>query len=222
MPNVEARLRIKGKEYAISVDVDEALKVKKGNGDVTRALDSNAIYTDLSKGFQASKDELEQSFGTSDLYEIANKIMKSGEIQKPQEYRTAEREQKIKQVINLILQNAVDQHGRPYTEDRIKRAIDEVHYSFDNRPAEKQMPELVHKLKTIIPIKLETKKIKLIIPARFTGQVYGILQDYKENEEWLNNGDLVVTVNMPSGMQIDFYEKLNSVTHGAVQSEEIE
>ena len=83
------------------------------------------------------------------------------------------------------------------------------------------MPELVHKLKEIIPIKIETKKIKLTIPARFTGQVYGVLGEYKESEEWLPNGDLQVIVNVPSGMQIDFYEKLNGVTHGAVVSEEI-
>jgi len=221
MPNVEARLRAKGKQYEISVDVDEALKVKKGEGDVTKALNSNAIYYDLRKGTVASENDLKSAFGTTDLYEIAKKIMASGEIQKPQEYRAAEREARVKQIVDLILRNAVDQHERPFTEDRIKRAIDEVHYNFDNRPAEQQMPELVHKLKEIIPIKIETKKIKLIIPARFTGQVYGVLGEYKENEEWLPNGDLQVIVNVPSGMQIDFYEKLNSVTHGAVVSEEI-
>lgn len=222
MPQVEARARVKGKQYEISVDVDEALKVKKGEGDVSAALNSNAIYYDLKKGTVASDSDLKSAFGTTDLYEIAKKIMTSGEIQKPQEYREAERETKIKQVIDLILRNAVDQHDRPYTEDRIKKAIDEVHYSFDNRPAEQQMADLLHKLKEVIPIKIETKKIKITIPARFTGQVYGLLKDFKESEEWLSNGDLQVIVNVPSGMQIDFYEKLNSVTHGAVQSEEVE
>ena len=169
----------------------------------------------------ASESDLENAFGTTDLYEIAKKIMSSGEIQKPQEYREAEREARIKQVIDLILRNAVDQHGNPFTEERLRRAIDEAHYSFDNRPAEQQMGNLVHKLKEVIPIKIETKKIKLTIPARFTGQVYGVLGDYKESEEWLPNGDLQVIVNVPSGMQIDFYEKLNGVTHGAVVSEEV-
>ena len=83
------------------------------------------------------------------------------------------------------------------------------------------MQDLLHKLKEIIPIKIETKKVKLTIPARFTGQVYGILKDYKESEEWLSNGDLQTILNIPSGMLIDFYEKLNDLTHGAVQSEEI-
>jgi ribosome maturation protein SDO1 len=221
MANVEARFKVKGKEFEISVDVDEALKVKDGEGDVSRALNSDAIYYDLKKGTRASEDDLKDSFGTTDVYEIARKIMTSGEIQKPQEYRDAEREARVKQVVDLILRNALDQHGKPYTEERIKRAIEEVHFSFDNRPAEAQMPELIHKLREILPIKIETKKVKLIIPATYSGQVYGLLKDYKESEEWLSNGDLQVILNIPAGMQIDFYEKLNGITHGAVVSEEM-
>ncbi|MCH7568555.1 MAG: ribosome assembly factor SBDS [Nanoarchaeota archaeon] len=221
MPNIEARIKIKGKQYEISVDVDEALKVKKGIGDVTNALNSNAIYYDLKKGTVASQSDLQDAFGTINLHEVAEKIMKSGEIQKPQDYRDAERETKVKQVIDLILRNAVDQNGRPFTEERMRRAVDEVHFNFDNRPAEQQMYKLIHKLKEIIPIKVETKKIKLIIPARFTGQVYGLLKDFKEKEEWLPNGDLQTIINIPAGMQLDFFEKLNSITHGAVVSEEV-
>jgi ribosome maturation protein SDO1 len=222
MTNVEARLKVKGKEYQISVDLDEALKVKKGEGsDPAKALNSNGIYYDLKKGTVASHSDLEDAFGTTDLYEIAGKIMKNGEIQKPQEYRDAEREARIKQVIDLVLRNAVDQHGNPFTEDRVRRAVQEVGFKFDVRPAEVQMNELVRKLKEVIPIKVEMKKIRLIIPARFSGQVYGMLKEYKQSEEWLGNGDLQVIVNFPAGMQLDFYEKLNGVTHGAIQSEEV-
>ena len=83
------------------------------------------------------------------------------------------------------------------------------------------MTDLIDKLKTVIPIKIETKKIKLVIPAQYTGAVYSILKDYKESEAWLANGSLSAIINIPAGMQIDFYEKLNHVTHGAVQSQEI-
>lgn len=221
MPNVTARIKIEGKQYEISVDVDEALKIKNGAGDITKALNSQAVFYDLDKGTHASKADLESAFGTNQLYEIAEKIIKDGIVQKPQEYRDAEREAKIKQVISLVIKNAVDQNDRPYTEERIRRAVSEVHYNFDNRPAEQQMNDLIHKLKTVIPIRVETKKIRLRIPARYTGQVYGVLKDYKENEDWMANGDLEAVVNVPAGMQIDFYDKLNSVTHGAVVSEEI-
>jgi ribosome maturation protein SDO1 len=83
------------------------------------------------------------------------------------------------------------------------------------------MAELVAKLQPIIPIRIETKRISLTIPARFTGQVYGLLKDYKESEDWLANGDLKAIINIPAGMQLDFYDKLNAITHGAVLSEEL-
>lgn len=222
MAKVTARLKFKGKHFEIQVDLDEALKVKAGRGDIMSALDMPKIYTELKKGKVASASELIESFNTTDVYEIAKKIIVSGEVQKTQEFRDSEREAKIKQIINLIIKNAVDQRGMPYTEERLSRAIQETHFSFDNRPAEQQMPELVEKLKTIIPIKLETKRIKITIPAQYTGHVYSLLKDYKESEEWLSNGSLQAILNIPAGMQIDFYEKLNNLTHGAVQSEELQ
>src|SRR3989338_587533 len=221
MANVEARIKINGKQFEISVDLDEALKVRADKGNVSVALNSPSIYTDVKKGNVASNAELDGAFDTTDIYVIAERIMKKGEIQKYQDFRDSEREKRVKQVLDLILRNAVDQNGRPYTEERIRRAIDEVHFNFDNRPAEQQMNELVPKLASVIPIKIETKRIKLIIPARFSAQVYGMLKDYKESEEWLSNGDLQAIMNIPSGLQIDFYDKLNSVTHGAVVSEDM-
>ncbi len=221
MPIVTARIKAKGKNYEISVDLDEALKVREGKGNIASALQSNAIFYDVKKGNRASEPDLKDAFNTLDNYEIAKKIIQKGEVQKTQEFRESEREEKIKQIISLVLKNAVDQNGNPYTSERLQRAISEIHFNFDNRPSEEQMPELIHKLKEVIPIKIETKRIKLTIPAQYTGQVYGLLSNYKESEEWLSNGNLQVTINIPSGMQIDFYEKLNAITHGAVHSEEL-
>mgnify|MGYP001603210980 CR=1 FL=1 len=221
MSNVEARMKVKGKHYEISVNLEEALKIKNGKGDILSALQSNQIYHDLKKATSVAKADLEDAFGTSDVYAIAKIIIQKGEVQKTQEYRDEEHDKKIKQVVALIIRNATDQHGRPYTETRIKTAIQEIHYNFDNRPAEKQMPEIVHLLKKIIPIKIETKRIKITIPAQYTGNVYGQLQEYKESEEWLSNGNLQTIVNVPAGLVVDFYEKINSMTHGSVQSEEM-
>ncbi len=221
MAKVVARAKVKGKHYEIHVDLDEALKVKAGKGDIMSALDSNNIFSDLKKGKVAASAEVMDAFGTNDLYEVAKQIIMKGEVQKTQDFREGERENRIKQVVQLIVKNAVDQNGKPYTEERIRRAAEEVHFNFDNRPAEQQMAELVHKLKDVLPIKIETKKIKLTIPAQYTGQVYGLLKDFKESEEWLADGRLQAILNIPSGMQVDFYEKLNHVTHGAVQTEEL-
>lgn len=221
MPRVTARMKVKGKHYEVDVDLDEALKVRAGKGDIMAAVISPHVFYDLKKGLRAGEKDLMDAFGTTEGYEVAKKIITSGEVQKTQEFRDAEREERIKQVISLVMKNASDQNGRPYTEERLKRGAEEVHFAFDKRPADQQMMELVEKLKTILPIKIEIKKIKLIVPARFTGQAYGLLKDYKESEEWLNNGDLEVIINIPVGLQMDFYDKLNAVAHGAIRSEDM-
>ena len=79
----------------------------------------------------------------------------------------------------------------------------------------------MEKISAVLPIKLETKKIKVKIPAIKTGQAYGSVSQYKESEKWLDNGDLEIIVNIPSGLVMDFYDKLNSVTHGSAFAEEI-
>lgn len=221
MTNVTARINAKGKHFEILVDLEEALKVRSGKGDINLALQSQKIFKDLKKGDAAGSSDLEESFGTLDLLKIAEKIIKDGEVQKTQDFRDAEREKKIKQVVELLLKNCVDQHGRPYTAERLTKAIDEVHYSFTNKPAEQQMNEVVQKIKEILPIKLDVKRVKITIPAQYTGQAYGLIGDYKEKEEWLSNGNLEVVLAIPAGLAVDFYEKLNSITHGAVQSQEI-
>lgn len=218
---VVAKHKVKGKMFEVSVEFDEALKVQRGAGDITKALNVAQIFYNAKEGSVASQKDLMEAFQTSDLYPIATTIIQRGELQRPQEFRDAERENRIKQVVALLVRNAVDQHGRPYTEDRLRKAIQEVHYNFDARPADKQMLDVLEKIKTVIPIRIETKRIKLRIPARFSGQVYGFLKDFKESEEWLANGDLETVVAIPAGMQLEFYDKLNGVTHGAVVSEEI-
>lgn len=221
MPHVTARIKVKGKPYEISVDLDEALKVKAGKGDIMAALQGRNIFVDLKKGNVAAAKDLTEAFGTTDVYAIATQIITKGEVQKTQEFRDAAREAQIKQLVDLIVRNAIDQNGRPYTADRITRGLEEVHYNIDNRPADQQLHDALHKLKEILPIKVDVKRVKLIIPARFTGQVYGLIKDIKESEEWLGNGDLEVIANIPSGMQLDFYDKLNGFTHGAARSEEL-
>lgn len=218
---VSAKFKVKSKTFEVSVNFDEALKVQKKTGDIAAALNVSTIFYNAKEGSVASQKDLMEAFQTTDTHTIATTIIQRGELQRPQEFRDAEREAKVKQVIMLLLRNAVDQHGRPYTEDRLRRAVQEVHYNFDNRPAEQQMLDVLEKIKTIIPIRIDTKRIKLRIPARFSGNVYGLLKDFKESEDWLANGDLEAVVAIPAGMQLDFYDKLNSVTHGAVISEEI-
>jgi len=221
MAQTQARLTKKGKKYEILVDLEEALQVRNGKGNISSAILTETVFHNLKSGEQASVNELEIDFGTSDFQEVALKIIKNGEIVLPAEYIKKMQEGKYKQVVDFLAKNAVSPQGLPYTPDRIMGALKEANVNVKNEPIEKQITEIIQQLETILPIKIEIKKIKITLPAQFTGKAYGIVSEFKQEEEWLANGDLEIVVGVPAGLILDFYDKLNGITHGAALAEEI-
>lgn len=222
MTQTIARIKQHGKHFEIVVDMDKALKFRNGQSASTDFLDVDSIFTDSKKGLHASEKDLTEAFGSDDLNAVASKIVKGGEILLSQEHRDEEKEKKIKQVIDLLSKNATDpKTGNPHTPERIKNALEQAHINIKNGPIEPQIGEIIEKLSVILPIRMETKKVRIIVPAIHTGRAYGIFNQYKESENWLSNGDLEVVVNVPSGLLMDFYDKLNGITHGSAVTEEI-
>jgi|SRR3989344_363346 len=221
MTSTLARIKKAGKHFEIMVDTDNALKVKKGLSNFVEA-EGDRIFTDVKKGNAAPSADLMAAFGTTDVAQIAVMIVKGGEVQVNQEHRDAEYDKKIKQVVDFLVTNAIEpKSGHPHTPERIKLALEQAHVNVKNGPIEGQIPEIMEAISSIIPIRIETRKVRITIPAMHTGKAYGVVSQYKENENWKDNGDLEVVVSVPAGILIDFYDKLNSVTHGSALTEEI-
>ncbi len=223
MTDTLARLRVGKLDFETMVDLDSAMKLKKGLpvsiNDVIRDV---AIYTDQKKGYRAGKDELMNAFNTTDISKIVERIVKKGEIEVTKEFRDEALENRRRQVIEFLVKNGINaQTNRPFTPDMIENALSQAGVKIENQPVDRQIKNVIESLKKVIPIKLETKKIKIKIPPEHTGKVYGILQEYKEREEWLTNGSLEVVLNIPVGILLDFYDKLNSITHGSVITSEV-
>jgi len=222
MTQTTARIKQGGKHFEVMVDMQKALAFKKGEGSAADFLEMDKIFTDHKKGEIASHGELDNAFNTTDVNEIAEKIVKNGEVLVNQEQRNEEREKKFKQVVDFLVTNSVDsQTGNPHTAERIKRALDEAHVNLKNVPLENQINSILEQISSIIPIKIETKKIKITVPAVHTGKAYGVITQYKETENWKDDGSLEVIVSVPAGIIMDFFDKLNGVTHGSAITEEI-
>ncbi|MBU2562368.1 MAG: ribosome assembly factor SBDS [Nanoarchaeota archaeon] len=221
MPNTLARVKQEGKNFEIIVDLDNAIKFKKGEISFIEA-EGDKIFTDSKKGFVASPSDLQEIFGTREINLIAGKIIKNGEILLTQEHRDEERDRKVKQIVDFLAKNAIDpQTGHPHSPERIRTALNQSKINIKNVPLENQIKDIIEELSKILPIKLETKKVKIVIPAVYTGKAYGIINIYKEQEKWLDDGSLDVTVKIPAGIIMDFYDKLNSATQGSATTEEI-
>jgi len=223
MTDVIARMKIKGKNYEVLVDVDKALKLKEGASvNVSEVLSMNSIFYDSKKGLHVSDDDLEEAFGTSDVLKAAEKIIVRGELQIPKEYKDKERGEKKKQIVDFLSRHSVDPRtDLPHTADRISSAIEEAGVSIENKPFEQQITKIIEKIRVVLPLKIKTKKLKIRVPAEHTGRVYGLLTEYKESENWLSNGELEAVINLPLGLQDNFYDKLNSITHGSAITQEI-
>ena len=219
--NTLARIKKAGKNFEIIVNLEQALKFKKGEIQSIEA-EIDKIFTDSKKGIMPSTSDLQEAFGTTNTSEIIQKIVKEGEVQTTQEHRDEEREKKVKQIVDFLAVNSIDpQTKHSHSRERIKNIIKEANINIKNSPIENQITEIVAELSKFLPIKLETRRIKITIPAIYTGKAYGMVTQYKETEKWLNDGSLEVILNIPSGIIIDFYDKLNSVTHGSGLTEEI-
>lgn len=223
MTQTVARINKAGKHFEILVDLDQALNYKKNKqGSSVDFLEFDEVFSDSGKGEVSSREDLQECFGTKDINEIANKIVAEGEIQDTTEHRNAEQEKVFKQIVDFLARNAINpQTGNPHTTERIKNALEQANINIQNKSVESQISDIIEKVNGVIPIKIQTKKVKITIPAIHVGRAYGVINPYKSKEEWLSNGNLEVTVNVPAGLIMDFYDKLNSVTHGSAITEEI-
>ena len=221
MTETIARVKKEGKHFEILVDLEEAMKIKNDEGNISQAVLTESVFYNLKSGENVSKEDLEKNFGTTDLIEVAKKIIKNGEIVKPTEVLHKEQDKRYKQVVDFLSRNASSPSGTPYTPERIEKALHEANVNVKNKSIESQIGEIIDQLSKIMPIKIEKKKLKLRIPAQFTGIVYGVVKEFMKSESWQSNGDLECIVEVPSGLIMDFYDKINNPTKGSVLSEEL-
>ena len=221
---VIARLESHGSHFEVLVDCDLAVALKEGRGvDIKEVIAAEDIFSDSKKGLKASEMQLKQVFGSSDALEVAKQIIQKGEIQLTAEYRQNLREQKRKQIVNRIHRNAVDPKSHlPHPAQRIELAMDEAKVRIDEfKSTDQQVLEILKKIKIILPIKFEMKELTVKIPAQYAGQAQGMIRNFAKilKEEWQNDGSWLGIVEIPGGLEQDFYDKLNPITHGESEVE---
>lgn len=213
-----ARLKKFGKNFEISVDPDKALQYKKGEiNDINEVLHADRIFLDAKKGLAASQADLEQVFKTSEAMKVADIIIKEGEIQFTAEHRQQEREEKRKRLVYLIHRQAIDARtGFPIPPERIEAALEQakVHLD-DSKTVEEQLDTVITKLRPILPIKIEQKRMSITIPSIYAGKAQSTLRAVGiQKEDWKSDGSWEVTVEVPAGLLQEFIDKANAVTHG--------
>ena len=218
-----ARLKKGGQNFEVAVDADLAIDFRNGKKiDVESIVKSDKIFSDVKKGTLAPENILHQIFNTSDMLQVAAVLLREGEIQLTQEHRNKLREEKRRKIVEIIRKNAIDPRTKlPHPAQRIENAIEEARVSINEfKSAEDQVEDIVKKLRPVLPISFETRKIAIKITPEHAGKAYGTISQFAKpmDEEWLNDGSYSCVVEIPAGLEPDLYERLNSMTKGTVQT----
>ena len=213
-----ARLKKGSENFEILVDPDKAMEFRKKGGSIQDVLVFAKVFSDAKKGLAASEQRMKSLFGSADPYIVATEIVTKGEIQLSTEYRAKLREQKRKRLIDVIHRNAIDpKTNAPHPITRIEKALEEAKVRIDEtKEAEEQLESVLDKINAILPIKFSVKEIRIAIPRAFAGKASGIIRAYGKilKETWDSQGNWQGSIEIPGGLELEFYDKINKLTHG--------
>ena len=216
---VIAKIKRNGEEFEIFVNSDLAYEYITGKrSDPMVVIEVEEVFKDARKGDRQSEDKIRKAFGTTDIAKIAETILKNGEVPITTEQRNKLLEEKRKQIITIIARNSIDPRtNAPHPAQRIENAMEQAKVSIDAfKNANEQVDAVLKKINMILPIKFAVAKVEVTIPAESANRCYGMLKQYGlKSETWLPNGSLSAVVEFPAGLQAEFTDKLNSMTHGS-------
>jgi ribosome maturation protein SDO1 len=220
---VIARIEKAGEKFEVLVKPDAVQRLRDGKDvDLMAELAIDQVFRDAHKGSKASEEKTQQFFGTTEVLAVAKQIIQRGEIQLTTEQRRQMLEQKRKQIVQYIAQNAVNpQTGAPHPPQRIEIAMEEAKVHIDPfKSVEEQVKDVMDSLRPLIPIRFEKIRIAVRLSAEDSAKCYGDLKSFGLilKEEWSQAGAWIGVVEMPAGLQTDFFERLNAKTKGNAET----
>ncbi|MFH1895394.1 MAG: ribosome assembly factor SBDS [archaeon] len=217
-----ARYEKDGEKFEVLVDSNLSMELKKGKKvNFNELLAIDTVFKDAGKGTEASPEAISKAFGSTDIEKVVEKIIKDGRVQLTTEQRKKILEQRKRELIDFISRNAINpQTKTPHPPQRIENVLEEAKIHVDpTKSVQEQLPEIMHKIKMLIPISLEKIRIAFKIPAEYAGKANHLLHKYElKQEEWTADGSLVAVLELPSGAKEDLLNELGHLTKGNIES----
>lgn len=223
---IVAGMKIGGEQFEILVDPDAALMYKRGQKkDLNNLLAAEEVFKDAKRGERHKSSSLQKAFGTEDIYLIAEKILKAGNLALTTDQKRKMMKEKRIQIAALIAQEAIDPRtGAPHTLARIEQTMEKVRLDIDPMvDAQLQVEAVLNAIKLELPIKLAKRKIAIKIGPEYAHKAYGMLKMQGiQKEEWASDGSLMAVVCVPAGLVGEFFEKLNKATAASAQTKMVD
>lgn len=158
------RIKKTGKRFEIACYKNKVVSWRqKVEKDIDEVLQTHTVFTNVSKGEVAKREDLQKAFGKTDQTEICKEILEKGELQVSEKERQAQLDAMFKEIATNVADKCVDpETKRPYPVTIIEKSMKEIHFSIKpHRNAKQQALEVIKALKEKIPLERAQMRVKV-------------------------------------------------------------
>mmetsp|Transcript_7434 Transcript_7434/g.20652 ORF Transcript_7434/g.20652 Transcript_7434/m.20652 type:complete len:437 (+) Transcript_7434:162-1472(+) len=160
------RMQTHGKRFEVAAYRNKVVNFRQGvETDLDETLQTDRVFTNVSKGQFAKTSDLKNCFGTADEEEICRIILMKGSVQVSDMERSAQLEATTKEVASMVAAKCVDPNSnRPYTVSQIRDAMQRSEFCVHpNRSVKQQFLDCVKLIRSKDVLPLERAKMELCI-----------------------------------------------------------
>jgi len=185
------RLKKGGKRFEIACYKNKVLSWRSGSEkDIDEVLQTHTVFTNVSKGQAAKKDELMKVFGKCDETEICKEVLAKGELQVSEKERHSVLDSQLNSIVNSVAALCVNpETRRPYPVTMIEKSLHDAHFSVKmNKNTKQQTLDAIKLLKEHLPIERSRMKVRVSYAGKEGGsrlkESIIKLATTVEHEEW--------------------------------------
>jgi len=153
-----------GIRFEIACYKNKVLNWREGiEKDIEEVLQTETVFTNVSKAVIAKEKDLQKAFGTVDLLEICKKILKDGDVQVSDREREVHMDGLWKDIVQFIVERCVHpQTGRQLTAATVESALKSIGLSVQpDQAAKRQALKAMETLETKMPESFSRAKMRL-------------------------------------------------------------
>ncbi|CAK1545203.1 unnamed protein product [Leptosia nina] len=163
------RLKKGGKRFEIACYRNKVISWRnKVEKDIDEVLQTHTVFTNVSKGQVAKKEDLVKIFGKDDQTEICKEILEKGELQVSDKERHSQIDALFKDIATTVADKCVNpETKRPYPVSIIEKAMKDSHFSVNvNKSAKQQALDVIQMIKKEIPLERAQMRVRILLSGK--------------------------------------------------------
>lgn len=195
------RMKRGGKRFEIACYKNKVVSWRnKTETDLDEVLQTQNVFTNVSKGEFAKKEDLVKCFGHDDIEKICKQILDKGELQISEKERHNALESALKDVATIVSEKCINSETkRPFPVSIIEKSMKQIHFSVNPKKNTKQQAlEVIKKLKEILPIERCMMKLRIVTHKRNKDKLKELASEI-ESQQIEGDGVLEVIMSIDPG-----------------------